>query len=130
MAQVGKVIYDLLSNDANITSAVGTRIYPVFAPQEAADPCITYGVEQTEYFHTKDAAATLHKNDCTVNVFSKTYSECEDISEYVISAMDRFSGTNNGVKVSNIVVTDRTRDFDPTDRVFVNILEFDIMVNV
>lgn len=130
MAQVGKVIYDLLSNDASISALVGSRIYPVFAPQEAADPCITYGVEQTTYYETKEAASTLQKNDSTINVFSKTYSECEDIAELVISVLDRYSGTNNGVKVSNTVITDRTRSFDGVDRVYVNILEFDIMINI
>jgi hypothetical protein len=130
MAQVGKVIYDLLTNNATISAACSTRIFPLFAPQEAADPCITYFLDQIQFNETKDGASELNNETYRINVFSKTYTEAKDLSDAVITELDRFSGTNNGVKVSNTVLKDVNELYDNIDRLFQINLEFDFIINV
>ena len=130
MGQVGKVIYNLLINDATISAACSTRIYPLVAPQEAADPCITYFLERLDAHETKDGASSLNKEVWRVNVFAKTYSQCSDLADAVVTAIDRYSGTNSGVKVSNSVFVDRNDLYDNIDRVYQINLEFDIMINI
>ena len=129
MAQVGKVIYDILSNDGTVSGFVSTRIYPLFAPQETPDPCITYFRDQVSLNETKDAASSLNTEDWRINVFSKTYTECEDITDGVIAALNRVTGTNNGVKVSNVVLKNVINLYDNIDKVFQNTIEFDFVIN-
>lgn len=130
MAAVGKVIYNLLSADGAVSALVGTRIYPMIAPQEAADPCITYTLNSIEYNETKDAASSLNFEEWAVNGFSKTFTEANDLRDAVIAALNRFSGTNSGVKISNTVVKRADHFYDNEERLFAFVIRFNFVVNV
>ena len=130
MGQVGKVIYDLLSNDATISASCSTRIYPLVAPQEAADPCIVYSINSIEYNETKDAASSLNTENWEVSAFSKTFAEAETLKDAIISALNRYSGTNNGVNISNVVVKTARAFYDNIDRVSAWSIQFDFVIKV
>ena len=130
MGQVGKVIYDLLSNDATISAACSTRIYPLTAPQEAADPCIVYSINSIEYNETKEAASSLNTENWEVSAFSKTFAEAETLKDAIISALNRYSGTNNGVNISNVVVKTARAFYDNIDRVSAWSIQFDFVIKV
>jgi hypothetical protein len=130
MGQVGKVIYDLLSNDATISAACSTRIYPIVAPQEAADPCVVYSLNSIEYNETKDGASQLDTEDWRVTTFSKTFAECESLKDATIAALNRYSGTNNGVRVNNVVVRRVDSYYDNIDRIYAFNIEFDFIINI
>ena len=46
--QVGKAIYNLLSNDANVTGRVQNKIYPLIADTGTTFPFIVYRRKQNE----------------------------------------------------------------------------------
>lgn len=44
--KIGEMVRSILLDAANVEAVVGTRIYPVRAPQQAALPCIVYSIPE------------------------------------------------------------------------------------
>ena len=87
--EIGKSIYNILANTANVSALVGTRIFPNVAPQTTAFPFIIYDVTGVEPTNTKDGVSTLDTNDVMISVYSNTYSEASSLAQLVRIAMDR-----------------------------------------
>ena len=89
--QLGKAIYNILSNDATITDIVSTRIFPSVAPQTTQFPFIIYDITGVDPNDTKDGASTLDTNDVMISCYSETYSEASDLAQKIRVAMDRIN---------------------------------------
>lgn len=100
---IGKVIYDLLSNDATVSAAVSTRIFPDTVPQNTEFPYVSYTVISTLPTNDKDGASQLDVVSVQVDIYSRNYSTTQDIAAACRSALDRYSGTNNSVVVDKMV---------------------------
>ena len=98
----GKVIYDILSNNVDVSDIVATRIFPDMADQNTAYPFIVYGVEGTEASDTKDGVSGLDSVNVAVMTYSNSYAQAQDIARKVRTALDRTGGTFEGVTVQSI----------------------------
>lgn len=104
---IGKVIYDLLSSDGTVSGLVSTRIYPDTVPQNAEFPFVSYAVISTQPTDTKEGASKLDVVSVQVDIYSRSYSTTQTIAAAARSALDRYSGTNNSVKVDKIIFADQ-----------------------
>lgn len=112
--EAGKVIYNILSNDANVSGEVGTKIYPVVKGQGFAFPAIVYDVVAQTPTNSKDGPST--KDRAFVNIKCLVDNEpaeglaaasppaeyAASIAGMVRTAVDGQSGTYNGVVVKDI----------------------------
>ncbi|MCB0587022.1 MAG: DUF3168 domain-containing protein [Phaeodactylibacter sp.] len=96
------MIYDILSSDGTVSGEVSTRIYPDTVPQNASFPYITYSVINTLPTDDKDGGSRLDVVGVQVDIYSRDYSEAQTIAAGCRAALDRYSGTNNSVKVDKI----------------------------
>ena len=97
--KIGKAIYNILVGTALIEARVDTRIFPMIAPQTSAFPFIVYDVNSVDPSDTKDGASDLDTISTMVSVYSKTYAEASILASLVRNALDRKSGTFNGIEV-------------------------------
>jgi len=110
--KIGEVIDSVLINDAAVSAIVGTSVFPLFAKQGAAYPLITWRIDGgTETNETKDGASTLDFVPIEVICFGQTYKVTADLADKVRTALDRYSGTVNGVEIQNIVFYDIENDY-------------------
>lgn len=81
--QVGKAIYNLLSNDANVTGRVQNKIYPLIADTGTTFPFIVYRRTGIEPSDSKDRF--IYKEDTYVEVViaSDKYNESIEIADLV-----------------------------------------------
>ncbi len=100
--KIGKAIYNILVGTALIEARVDTRIFPMIAPQTSAFPFIVYDVNSVDPSDTKDGASDLDTISTMVSVYSKTYAEASILASLVRNALDRKSGTFNGIEVGSI----------------------------
>jgi hypothetical protein len=98
----GKAIYGILNAAAPVTGYVSTRIYPDMAPQNAEYPFIVYRLTGNLPSDTKEGASILDVVEATVEMYSKTYTQAQDIAGAVRTALDRYSGTVSGVEIDSI----------------------------
>tara|TARA_R110000744_G_scaffold282777_2_gene394394 strand:- start:2217 stop:2627 length:411 start_codon:yes stop_codon:yes gene_type:complete len=113
--EIGKAIYNILSNNVSITGAVGTRIFPNVAPQTTALPFIIYDVNGVQPNDTKDGVSTLDTNDVMISCYSETYSEASRIAQYIRVAMDRIpEGSYGGEQIQSSQFQSYNDIFDNT----------------
>ena len=47
-----------------------------------------------------------------IGCFAKTYDEANDVAEQIVEALQRYSGTNNGVEIMDITIQDISNDYE------------------
>ncbi len=103
---IGNSIYSLLSGHAALTALVGTKIYPVQAPQAVEEPFLVYGISKTQPEETKVNASAEDWVTVLVDVYAKDYDTMHSITREVRAALDKQSGTIAGNSISDIVFQD------------------------
>lgn len=89
--EIGKAIYNILSNDSDVLALVESRIFPNVAPQTTEFPFIIYDVTGVQPNDTKEGPSTLDTNDVMISCYSETYSEASDLAKKIRIAMDRIT---------------------------------------
>ena len=113
---VSKHIYKKLWNTSNIQSVVDTRIYPDVAPQGTDFPCLVYSKTSIEPNDTKSGASTNDRINVQLDVYGTTYQQTETIATRVRTALDRYSGTLEGIIFQQVVFIDDSNEGKDEDR--------------
>ena len=127
----GLAIYDILSNDSDVSALVSTRIFPNVAKNATTFPFIIYDVESESPEDSKDGVATLDVDSVMVSVYSKTYSEASDLARKIRTALDRKSGSYGGIDVQSIQYNNYNDLFDDNtsdEGVYRKALDFSIRI--
>lgn len=99
---IGKAIYNILSNTNNISTVVGTRIFPSRYINDTINhsvPYITYQKVSQDPNNTKNGPSTYDYVTVQINVYSDEYQSTVSLAENVRRALDYTSGTFNTVIV-------------------------------
>ncbi len=109
---VGKVIYNILSNNGNV-SGVTTNIKPVFFPDpnkaqdpELVTPSIVYEVTNTDTTDVKGQVSPVDVYQVLVTTLHDDYSSATSLADFVRTALDHVSGTYNSIEVDSIFFID------------------------
>lgn len=88
-------VYNLLKNDATLTTLVNGRIYPMVAPQNVAKPYITYMVVSGLRLQCLGGEIYQGSYRMQMDCFSTTYGNAKAISEAVKNCLVGFMDSNN-----------------------------------
>ena len=125
---VGKALYNILSNDAEIVAICGTRVYPEIADQDAALPFIVYKVSDIQPSGTKSGSSSLDTARVDVYCVSEEYGEAMTISDEVRSALDRVGGTYTGVNIQSIDFDTADVEYDSDQRAYIAEATYNVRV--
>ena len=98
---IGKALYSKLSTTTAVTTLVSTRIFPESATQDATYPFIVYSVTDTAPTDIKDGVSPLDVVSVALMIYAESYAVAIDIADQVRTALDRMSGTYDGVNVQS-----------------------------
>lgn len=129
--KVGKAIYSILRNDGDVNSLVDTRIFPLVAKNDTRFPFIIYDVGSENPEDTKDGVSTLDVDSVMVSVYSQSYEEASDLARKVRTALDRVSGSYEGVEVQSIQYNGLNEIFDENvsdEGVYRKALDFNVRI--
>ena len=113
---VEAAIYSILTGDATVSSLVGTRIYPVMAPQDAVLPGIVYKRISTDRLSALSADIGVAEARFQFDCYAATFDQAKIVSEAVRGALQRYKGTAGGTTIRDTVMEDEDDDFiDSTD---------------
>lgn len=133
---IGRAIYTILSGDAAVSALVSTRIYPMRASQATPNPCIIYNLDMA-YEDNKDNVANVVNIEAQIDIYTdynnegnsgEGYGSAEDLADKVITALDRVSGTYNGIKIDKFRLIRRDDFYDDQSEAYRTLLEFDVRV--
>ena len=130
--KVGLAIYNILSNDSDITDIVSTRIFPNVAPQTTTFPFIIYDVDGDTPTDTKDGASSLDINSLMVSCYCETYTQACDLAQLIRTALDRISeSTYNTITIQSSEYRGYSDIFDDDagdNGIYRKAIDFDIRV--
>jgi len=104
----GKLIYNLLVNDAQLVSLINTRIYPGFVPQDTQFPALTYAFDSQLPTKSKDGDAGLDVLDMSLVVYHEDYSVAQAVADRCRALLNYYAGTSQGVTVDGITFENQT----------------------
>jgi len=116
--EIGKVIYNILSNDSNVASLVTTdgnlRIFPsrYNFPTNVKLPYITYQMFGDEPNNTKNGVSEYDYVRVQISIYHNNYADMTTLAGHIRTALDYVSGTYNGVVVDKIFFQDQNELYD------------------
>jgi len=111
---IGKAIYALIiDTDNGVGDTIGTRCYPMTAPQGAEYPCVTYEPSPPQPSDTKHGPSTLDVQPTEVVIYSRKFSEAEDIASTLRAMFDRYSGTVATVPIQSVQFQNQSYEHYP-----------------
>lgn len=116
---VGKAIFNILSNDAGLSELVGNRIFPEMAPEQALNPYLVYSVLSIDPTDTKQGSSTVDVSQLETYSVSNNYSDCMDVSEAARAALDRNGGLFSEVSIQSIQYQSADTEYNATQRVYI-----------
>jgi hypothetical protein len=120
----GKAVYGILSANTGVTDIVGTRIFPEIAEQETAVPFIVYQLLSVDPEDTHDGPSKLDEVRFEFLCYADSYNAAADLGVAVRGALDRVSGTYNGVNVESVQFNDVDVEIEYDPRRYSQVLKF------
>lgn len=119
-------IFNLLSNDADVSAIVDNRIFPVLSSKNAALPFVTYDTITVQPNDTKTGASKIDDVDIEIVCHSATYQTASDLADAARAALDRSNVTLDGVTIDSIQFQSGNIEVTDTPRKFMVVLEFKV----
>ena len=123
---IGDVIYTLLSNDADVSALVSTRIYPSLAIESVVYPYIVYETTGNEPTDDKDGKSSIDTLDYDIEIYTETLDQLNDLSTKVRNVLDRYSGTVSGKQIQSMQYTSDNTGYSDDNRVYLKVQNYDI----
>ena len=116
MPRIEAALYSRLSGFAGVSDLVGTRIYPLAAPDDAIYPLIRYQRVQATRLESLAGPSGLSAVRFQIDAFGQGdegYRDAGDVAEQIRLALDGFGGTVAGVVIqSTTLLNERDQEFD------------------
>lgn len=96
---IEQAIFAQLSGWAALAALVGTRIYPLQAPQNAAAPFITYQRISAPRLRSLAGGSGQANPRIQIDVYAASYASAKAAATQVRLALDNLVGTVAGVKI-------------------------------
>lgn len=125
--QIGKVIYEILSNDDDIKQRVNNKIFPLVAENNTTFPFIVYKRTGIETADSKDRFIYKEASTIDVLIASDKYNDSIEVADLVKKALQGKKGEYSGINVQDINMIDATEDF--TEDTFIQNITFKIHNN-
>lgn len=128
---IGKVIYNRLTNNSDVTDLVGSspsRIYPLQAEQGDDFPYIVYTPTDNDPTVEKDNASVIDVYTFEIDIYTKDYDELFVLANAVRDSFDRVEGTFEGIAVDKINYQDEDIDYDDSVQINRCTQEYEIRV--
>lgn len=125
--QVGKAIYNILSNDAKVIDSVEHKIYPLIADTGTTFPFIVYRRTGIEPSDSKDRFIYSENTYVEVVIASDKYNESIEIADLVKDALQGKKGNYSGINIHDIRMTNADEDY--IEDTFIQNLTFNIKTN-
>ena len=134
--KIGKVIFNILSNNATISTQItDNKIQPApLMEQGDVSLAVTYSINAVSPVNVKRYAsrvetAPLYVVDFSLEIISKDYGDSITLADACSQALQEASnGTYNGVKISGITLESANEDYNKARRYYSKDLSFQARV--
>lgn len=108
----------LLNNDSGLSAIDGLTIWAVVAPERTTSPYITYYTADEDPTRVMGEDTTPTTDLVQITVFADTLEEIITVSKALKAALNRYSGTADGVVVQHIFADGHNDRYDDDDKYY------------
>lgn len=101
-------IFSLLTTDSSVSSLVGTRLYPLLAPQDAATPFIVYQRVSASRWTSLEGPSGMAQPRIQIDAYTSTYAAAKTLATAIREKLSGYRGTVAGTRIGGItLITDQ-----------------------
>lgn len=120
-------IYTRLSTYAGLTALVGTRIYPVVAPESPAYPLVIFDLIAPNKPKTSGGTSGNHIEALyQVSCWADTYASARAVAAQIVAALEDYAGTSDSTTIQMCYYESEREDFEPTTKKYSIPIDFTI----
>lgn len=112
----GVVIFQILSNDTDVTDIVGSgndcRVTPLAQYESYQTPFITYREVSTVPNATKSGVSTCDETLIQLDIVADTQAQAQDLADKVRTALDYAIGTYSGISLNQAMFSQQRTVFN------------------
>jgi len=116
---LGKCIYNILTNDTDVSAVISTKVFPALAIEDIAYPYITYTQNSHSFSDAKCGKSTLDIIEYSIELHSETLTELNDLGIKTRNALDRYKGTIEGLEIQSVKYVSEDISYNDEDRVYI-----------
>jgi hypothetical protein len=94
-----------------VSALVGSRIFPILAPQTAALPFIVWRRSGISREHTLSGPMGVPTVSVEMQLLANTYEQARDLADKVRVVLDGYGGTLNNTEVKHVSLEQESDDF-------------------
>ena len=121
------IVQNLL-DDATVAGLVGTKVYPVVAPQGIKKPYITARIISNDPNVNKDSVSTLDAVHFQIVSYGEKYTDVDAIDNAARACTDNASGEVEGITFDRIYFDTHEDLFDQDDQAFIRNSKYTAMI--
>ena len=116
MLKILKAIYNILSNNPDITNIVGDKIFPDIVPDlDNTNDNIDYPLiimKRTDYKPEYTKGCKILEVEVEINCYSNSYFEVIDLAQYVIDSLELYKGEVEGIKINKSTIINISEEYN------------------
>jgi hypothetical protein len=105
------VVRAALVASASVSAIVGSRIFPILAPQTAALPLIIWRRSGIERQHSLSGPIGTPTVSLEMQLLATTYEQARELADKVRAVLDGYGGTLNNTEVKHVYLDQEADDF-------------------
>jgi hypothetical protein len=105
------VLRSALVASASVSAIVGSRIYPILAPQTAALPFIVWRRSGISREHTLAGPMGVPTVSVEMQLLANTYEQARELADKVRVVLDGYGATLNNTEVKHVSLEQESDDF-------------------
>lgn len=105
------VLRSALVASANVSALVGSRIYPILAPQTAALPFIVWRRSGISREHTLAGPMGVSTVSVEMQLLATTYEQARELADRCRLVLDGYGATLNNTEVKHVSLEQESDDF-------------------
>lgn len=108
-------LYSYLTADANLTTLIGSRIYPNIIPEGSASPAVAYQRISSRRWHPHDGRGGLAQVRVQLTITGDSYQSVKGVAEAIREALDGYEGPmgpGGGLEIEGCLIDNEIDGFD------------------
>lgn len=102
MAKIDEALYGLITTDETCADVVGTRVYPLMIPQNAALPAVCYQTITTQRKRSHQGPSNTPAARMQITIKAKSYDHAVVVGNVLRNKLDGFHGWVGSVRIGSI----------------------------
>jgi hypothetical protein len=118
MARIDEALYALITGDAGCREQLGTRVYPLMIPQNAALPAVCYQTITTQRKYSHQGPTLTPAARIQITIKAASYDNAVVVGNLIRTLLEGYKGISGGVRLAGVFLENEYDGFNLDTRSF------------